>query len=167
MLGVAAQSEYRVPSKYTEGPRGSAVQGLLKPLNVANVFFFTETIVEPSNEFGWDGNLNVLLRHMNASMRAVEHELTSILIPLHSMCDFAFSIPTLRAFVCWPNGESFYTCYFRFGRACSEACTINGIHFPKGVMVTVPVYALHRDPEYWPEPEKFEPERYVERPLKF
>ena len=48
----------------------------------------------------------------------------------------------------------------RFARECNEACTINGIHFPKGMMIFVPVYALHRDPEYWPDPEKFEPERY-------
>ena len=48
----------------------------------------------------------------------------------------------------------------RFSRECNEACTINGIHFPKGMMIFVPVYALHRDPEYWPDPEKFEPERY-------
>ena len=50
---------------------------------------------------------------------------------------------------------------YRFGRECNEACTINGIHFPKGMLVLVPVYALHRDPEYWPDPEKFEPERSV------
>ena len=55
------------------------------------------------------------------------------------------------------NRSSFL--FFRYGRECNEACTINGIQFPRGMLVIVPAYALHRDPEYWPDPEKFEPER--------
>jgi len=51
---------------------------------------------------------------------------------------------------------------FRFGRICSESCTLNGVHFPKDTMALVPVYHLHRDPEYWPDPETFDPERYSE-----
>ena len=50
--------------------------------------------------------------------------------------------------------------HFRSVRECGEACTINGVHFPKGIMVTFLIYSLHRDPEYWPDPEKFDPERY-------
>ena len=29
-----------------------------------------------------------------------------------------------------------------------------------GDMVLVPIYALHHDPEYFPNPEKFDPERF-------
>ncbi|XP_065298935.2 cytochrome P450 3A24-like isoform X1 [Dermacentor albipictus] len=35
-----------------------------------------------------------------------------------------------------------------------------GIKLPKGCTVVVPVYALHRDPEYFPEPDAFKPERF-------
>ncbi|XP_075550556.1 cytochrome P450 3A19-like [Dermacentor variabilis] len=35
-----------------------------------------------------------------------------------------------------------------------------GIKLPKGCTVVVPIYALHRDPEYFPEPDAFKPERF-------
>lgn len=36
---------------------------------------------------------------------------------------------------------------------------IGGYKVPKGIELAFAIYALHRDPEIWPEPEKFDPER--------
>ncbi|GBP90648.1 hypothetical protein EVAR_65064_1 [Eumeta japonica] len=52
-------------------------------------------------------------------------------------------------------------------------CTKNGgvlpvgkIHVEKGTVISIPVYALHRDPKYYPEPEKFVPERFSDEGKK-
>ncbi|KAL3194379.1 hypothetical protein MRX96_046117 [Rhipicephalus microplus] len=37
-----------------------------------------------------------------------------------------------------------------------------GIKLPKGCTVYIPVYALHHDPEFFPDPESFKPERFSE-----
>jgi len=48
----------------------------------------------------------------------------------------------------------------RTNRVASHDITIKGVLIPKGMMVFVPVYALHMDPEVWPDPTEFKPERY-------
>nr|XP_042123646.1 cytochrome P450 3A11-like isoform X10 [Peromyscus maniculatus bairdii] len=57
---------------------------------------------------------------------------------------------TLRLY---PNANRIY-------RACKQDVEIDGVFILKGFLVMVPIYALHHDPEYWPEPEEFRPERF-------
>ncbi|XP_037539369.1 thromboxane-A synthase isoform X2 [Nematolebias whitei] len=54
-----------------------------------------------------------------------------------------------------------YPPIFGFARETEHECVLNGQLLPKGMVIQIPVCFLHHDPEYWPEPEKFIPERFT------
>jgi len=46
-------------------------------------------------------------------------------------------------------------------RYCSETITTsNGKVIPKGCQVYIPAYNIQRNPAFWPDPDKFDPERF-------
>ncbi|XP_068134844.1 cytochrome P450 3A24-like [Hyperolius riggenbachi] len=53
-----------------------------------------------------------------------------------------------------------YPAALRIERVCKQTTEINGVTIPKGVVAVIPSFALHRDPELWPNPEEFRPERF-------
>ncbi|KAL2242117.1 cytochrome P450 81E8-like [Sesamum indicum] len=42
----------------------------------------------------------------------------------------------------------------------SEKCTVGGYDVPKGTILMVNAWAMHRDPNIWEEPDKFNPRRF-------
>ncbi|XP_072764118.1 probable cytochrome P450 6a14 isoform X1 [Anoplolepis gracilipes] len=47
-------------------------------------------------------------------------------------------------------------------RICTEEINLptTNIHVPKGMTISIPLLGLHRDPSIYPEPDKFDPERF-------
>ncbi|XP_030803655.1 cytochrome P450 4V2 [Camarhynchus parvulus] len=47
-----------------------------------------------------------------------------------------------------------------FARTLREDCCIRGYQIPRGATVLILTYVLHRDPEVFPDPQEFRPERF-------
>ncbi|HJR70606.1 MAG TPA: cytochrome P450 [Gammaproteobacteria bacterium] len=64
-----------------------------------------------------------------------------------------------------------YSPIHSLSRVALEDDTIGGYHVPKGTTIYVSLYATHRLPSLWPDPDRFDPERFtaenVERRPRF
>ncbi|GFV39314.1 cytochrome P450 3A41 [Trichonephila clavipes] len=49
-------------------------------------------------------------------------------------------------------------------RFAVEDVQYGDIQIPKGTLIQAPVHLMHHDPEFWPEPEIFDPERFNTKP---
>nr|AHL88990.1 cytochrome p450 4V24 [Brachionus koreanus] len=48
-----------------------------------------------------------------------------------------------------------------FGRVISEDCDVGGYKVLKGETAVIVAYMIHRDEKYYPDPEKFDPDRFL------
>ena len=49
----------------------------------------------------------------------------------------------------------------RTSRECKQTCAVTDeLIIEKGIDVSFPIFFIHRNPEHWPNPDKFDPERF-------
>lgn len=48
-------------------------------------------------------------------------------------------------------------------RKALEDITLNGVFIPKGAVVYIDYHGIQRDERYWPEPNAFKPERFLDK----
>ncbi|KAL3857426.1 hypothetical protein ACJMK2_012098 [Sinanodonta woodiana] len=54
------------------------------------------------------------------------------------------------------------TLAFSLPHICNKDTKLCGYDIPKDAIVIANLYSAHTDPKYWPEPEKFRPERFLD-----
>lgn len=70
------------------------------------------------------------------------------------------SLPYLKAVVD-ETLRLFPTCYVQVREVATKDYLLDGYSLKRGSILAVPVYAMHRNEEWYPEPESFLPERWL------
>ncbi|KAL2347888.1 hypothetical protein Fmac_001888 [Flemingia macrophylla] len=52
-------------------------------------------------------------------------------------------------------------------RECGQTCEVHGYHIPVKSRVIVNAWAIGRDPNYWTEPQRFYPERFIDSSIDY
>ncbi|XP_063916588.1 cytochrome P450 9e2-like [Zophobas morio] len=97
-----------------------------------------------------------LIQEVDETLEACEGKLTYESLLSMKYLDMVVS-ETLRK---WPNAVG-------VDRVCTKPYTIEAkypdekpIHLEKNDIVWLPIFGIHRDPQHYPEPERFDPERF-------
>ena len=102
----------------------------------------------------------MLLDRNPAARERLEHELAgSDAEPAASPEDVA-ALPYARAVV--NETLRLYPPAYVTGREAVRATAISDVPMPKGHIVLISIHATHRDPRFYPEPDAFRPERWLD-----
>ena len=114
--------------------------------------------------YGTSSNLLAFITYYLATHQDVQNKLREEIQeavksnPDSTLYDLAHSIEYLDCVI--SEAQRLNPPLYQLSRECAKDYDIGGIHIPAGLEVIVPVYFLHHDPEAWPDPEKFDPERF-------
>jgi cytochrome P450 len=62
---------------------------------------------------------------------------------------------------CVQESQRYYSAVWMIGREAVEPDEIDGHHIRQGTTVLIPVHAVHHDERWWPDPEVFDPSRFI------
>jgi cytochrome P450 len=68
---------------------------------------------------------------------------------------------------CLQESQRYYSAVWMIAREAVEDDVIDGHHIRRGTTVLVPIHHIHHDERWWPDPERFDPARFLgahERP---
>lgn len=100
----------------------------------------------------------LLCRHPLAYDRLL-NEISSVLKGRPVTFDDLPNLPYVRQVI--QESLRLYPPAYAFGRTALRPLTMNGFWVPQKTVVNISPYILHRRPDYFPDPELFDPERFA------
>ncbi|WP_222853757.1 cytochrome P450 [Fodinicola acaciae] len=105
----------------------------------------------------------LLLSRFPAARERLEAEVDAIGRPLRA--DDLDKLPWTRAVL--SESMRLYPPAWTVERDAVRADSVSGIDIPAGATVVTSPYLIHRRPDLWPNPEGFQPERFLEKTPKY
>ena len=62
---------------------------------------------------------------------------------------------------CLQESQRYFSAVWIIARRAIEADVVGGHHIRRGTTVVVPIHHIHHDPRWWPDPETFDPNRFL------
>lgn len=109
-----------------------------------------------SNALSW--TLMLLSQHPDARER-LESEVDEVLSGRGATAEDASKLEWTSAVI--DESMRLYPPAWMFEREALGADELDGVEVPPGSVVATPPYLIHRNREYWPNPEGFQPERFL------
>jgi cytochrome P450 len=109
-----------------------------------------------ANALAWMWYLLAL--HPDARERMLE-EVDGVLGDRRPTVDDVPALPWTTA--CFQEAMRVYPPAWSIPRVCIEEDELGGERIPKGATVIVPVHRIHHDERFWPDPETFDPGRFL------
>jgi cytochrome P450 len=100
----------------------------------------------------------LLARHPEARERLLE-EVDSVLGERRPTADDLANLPWTAA--CFQEAMRIFPPAWAIPRTAVADDVIDGHRIPRGASVLIPIHAIHHDPRFWPDPERFDPERFL------
>ena len=100
----------------------------------------------------------LLAQHPEVEARLCQ-ELASVLSGRAAASSDLPHLPYLKQVV--QESMRLYPPVWGIARRCTEETEFGGYRIPRDAYIAITMYALHRHPDYWPDAERFDPERFA------
>ncbi len=100
----------------------------------------------------------LLARHPEAQQR-LQKEAAAVLGSRDAEAADYAKLP--YAYACFAEAMRLYPPVWTVARTAAETYQWRGFTVPKGAVLMAPQWVIHRDPRFWPEPDRFKPERFL------
>ncbi|BBX73933.1 putative cytochrome P450 132 [Mycobacterium shinjukuense] len=63
---------------------------------------------------------------------------------------------------CLQESQRYFSSVWIIAREAIDDDVIDGHHIRRGTTVVIPIHHIHHDPRWWPDPERFDPRRFLD-----